>query len=96
MENFKSMRNIMNDVGIKNLKAHTSSIVRSVWKKKSSYVVTYHGRPVGLLSPIAQMGVQKQSRGKTAWDRLEQLGSKISSAWNANETSLEILSGMRR
>jgi prevent-host-death family protein len=39
-------------VGIRELKARASEIVRAVREEKAQYVITYQGQPVGVLSPI--------------------------------------------
>ncbi len=39
-------------VGVRELKIHASEIVRRVRDERLEYVVTFHGRPVGLLIPI--------------------------------------------
>ncbi len=41
-------------VGIKELKNQTTEILRGVREEGMEYVVTFHGRPVAVLLPIAQ------------------------------------------
>ena len=45
-------------VGVRELKIHASEIVRRVRDERLEYVVTFHGRPVGLLIPIDQEMVE--------------------------------------
>ncbi len=42
----------MPDIGVRELKTHTSEIVRNVREQRTRYVITYRGRPVGLLLPF--------------------------------------------
>jgi antitoxin (DNA-binding transcriptional repressor) of toxin-antitoxin stability system len=87
----------MNDIGIRNLKSHASSIMRNVWKKKNSYLVTCRGRPVGLLRPIETTMPKVRATGSGAnWEKLELLSSKIASDWKPGESAVKILSDMRR
>ena len=39
-------------VGIRELKIHASAIIRKVRDEGEEYVITFHGRPVGMLIPI--------------------------------------------
>ena len=41
-------------VGIKELKNQTTEILRGVREEGLEYVVTFHGRPVAVLLPIAE------------------------------------------
>ncbi len=90
----------MTEIGIKQLKAHASEIVREVRERSSHYVVTYHGKPVGVLLPIAEAGSEVTSPvgeyGPSPWQELEELGEEIGRGWKADQTSAELLSEMRR
>lgn len=46
-------------VGVRELKIHASEIIRRVRDEKIEYVVTFHGRPVGLLIPIDEAAVEE-------------------------------------
>ena len=39
-------------IGIRELKAHASEIVRTLREERVQYIITHHGQPVGVLSPI--------------------------------------------
>lgn len=43
----------MPSVGIKELKANTSRIIKEINYDRTSYIVTYHGRPVAKLLPVS-------------------------------------------
>jgi prevent-host-death family protein len=47
----------MPDVGVRELKAHASEIIREVREEQAQYVITYPGRPVGLLTPLEHAGL---------------------------------------
>ena len=45
-------------VGIRELKNRTSEIVRAVRERGARYIVTYQGRPVGLLLPVDETSLE--------------------------------------
>lgn len=89
----------MPDVGVRELKAHASEIIREVREEQAQYVTTYRGRPVGLLTPLEHVGlsaVRDQEPAELAWDALTRLGEEIGRGWCSPLTSDELLSEMRR
>ncbi|MFC1976185.1 type II toxin-antitoxin system Phd/YefM family antitoxin [Chloroflexota bacterium] len=91
---------MMPDIGVRELKTHTSEIVRNVREQRTRYVITYRGRPVGLLLPFDEADTADLSftaaSASTAWEELTQLGEEIAEGWRSSLTSTEILSNMRR
>jgi prevent-host-death family protein len=87
----------MADIGIRELKTHASEIVRKVKEEGRRYVVTRHGRPVAVIVPIeeAQAEAELQARN-AAWDELVRIGDQVGKGWKSAQTSVEILSDMRR
>jgi len=90
----------MPDVGVRELKARASEIIRNVRERRARYVITYRGRPVGVLLPLDE-GTQAEAlagaeQGTTAWEELSQLGEEIGRGWRSPLTSAELLSEMRR
>jgi prevent-host-death family protein len=87
----------MREIGVRELKVKASEIMRSVRKRRARYIITYRGRPVGLLSPLED---QEQNRGTSsesaAWDELTRLGREIGRGWPAGISSADVLSEMRR
>ena len=89
----------MPEIGVRELKSRASEIVRNVRRRRTRYVITYRGRPVGILSPLEGNDlVTRSSTAETsvAWDELTRLGQELAQGWPANKTSGEILSDMRR
>jgi prevent-host-death family protein len=90
----------MPDVGVRELKAHASEIIREVREQKARYVITYRGRPVGLLLPLDEVGSAlppvSDEAGAEAWEALTRLGEEIGREWRSPLTSSELLSEMRR
>lgn len=48
-------------VGIRELKIHASAILRKVRDEGDEYVITFHGRPVGMLIPIDGSRVEEST-----------------------------------
>jgi prevent-host-death family protein len=90
----------MPDVGVRELKAHASEIIRAVRERRARYVITYRGRPVGLLSPLDETGMASPAATggveDDAWETLSRLGEEIGRDWQSPLTSSELLSEMRR
>lgn len=90
----------MPDVGVRELKIRASEIVRKVRDQRVRYVVTYRGRPVGLLTPLDEAILSPQPPGGEAasatWETLVRLGEEIGQGWRSPLTSADLLSEMRR
>jgi prevent-host-death family protein len=87
----------MREIGVRELKVKASEIVRNVRKRRARYIITYRGRPVGLLSPIQDQESSRATSGETAaWDELTRLGQEIGRGWPAGVSSADVLSEMRR
>ena len=83
----------MTGIGVRELKIHTSHIIRSVKEKGMHYIVTHRGHPVAAIVPVDEAPsdlLQEQS-----WDELVELGDQISLSWQSSKSSAEILSDMR-
>lgn len=90
----------MPNIGVRELKARASEIVREIREEHARYVITHRGRPVGLLLPIEetnQITLEADSvTGESAWDELVRLGEEIGQGWQSSKTSTKLLSDMRR
>jgi prevent-host-death family protein len=89
----------MPQIGIRKLKTKASEILKEVREKRARYVVTYRGRPIATIQPLEDPGTL-HLRGDlvagSAWGELERLGEQISRGWTSEQSSLEILTRMRR
>jgi prevent-host-death family protein len=88
------------DVGVRELKAQASEIVRQVRENRARYIITYRGEPVGLLMPLDEASPSPlssgQDGGETPWETLTRLGQEIGQGWQSPLSSAELLSEMRR
>ena len=90
----------MPDVGVRELKTRASEIVRDVRDRRMRYIITYRGRPVGLLAPLEEAQPENLASAATSatttWEELIRLGEEIGREWRSSLTSTELLSEMRR
>ncbi len=90
----------MTQVGVRELKARASEIIRAVRDHRARYLITYRGRPVGVLLPLDEVScdevVAGGAQGAGVWEELTRLGEEIGRGWRSPATSAELLSDMRR
>ena len=90
----------MAEIGIRELKARASEIVREVRQHQASYVVTHRGKAVGLLSPYEEVSEITNPAAEygagDAWERLQRVGEKVGRRWKSKKTSAKLISEMRR
>ena len=85
------------EIGIRELKTHASEIMRSVRGAAARYVITYRGKPIGLLTPVDELSSESGTPpADDAWDELTQLGEEIAEGWDAPQSSVVLLADMRR
>ena len=88
----------MREVGVRELKMHTSKILRHLRVRRIRYLVTYRGRPVAILAPLepAVMVPPEPDSNESVWQELVRLGKEIGKGWRAPMSSAELLSELRR
>jgi len=84
----------MPEIGIRELKAHMSQVVRAVKERRARYVINVRGKPVAMLVPAD--AEPPRPRADDVWARLERLGKDIAKHWQSDESAVELLSEMRR
>jgi prevent-host-death family protein len=85
----------MNEIGIRELKAKASELVRHVAEDHAVYTITRRGRPVGVLAPADFAAAKKGSAGREAWARLLAIGDRVAKLPASRKSALEELSNMR-
>ena len=84
----------MPSIGVRDLKARASAILRSVQERRRRYLVTSHGRPIAALIPLDE--VEDIEPDEAAWQELALLGEQIGRSWKSAASSAELLGEMRR
>ena len=89
-------------VGIRELKARASEIVRAVREEKAQYVITYQGQPVGALSPLDEQQLDallvqavRRPTDEELTAELDELSQRIARRWKGRKTAVQVLSEMR-
>jgi prevent-host-death family protein len=84
----------MEEIGIRELKARASEVVRAVKERRARYLITQRGRPVALLVPLDAL--PPQPNADEVWARLERIREELGKGWQSEKSAVEILSEMRR
>ena len=82
------------EIGIRELKAQASEVIRSVKDNHVRYVVTQRGVPAALIIPL-DAAVTKPSDDEV-WERLMKIREELGKGWQNEKSAVEILSEMRR
>jgi len=84
----------MEEIGIRELKARASEVVRAVKERRARYVITQRGRQVAVLVPLDALPPQPDA--DEVWAQLEQIREELGRGWQSEKSAVEILSEMRR
>jgi prevent-host-death family protein len=83
-------------VGIKELKAKATQIVREVREEGAEYVITHRGAPAALLVPLADDSPADPAKIARLFDDIDALAESIAKRWPERASSEQILSRDRR
>ena len=86
----------MKDIGIRELKAHASELVRHVAGEQATYTITRRDRPVGILAPTDFVAPREKNAGWDAWERLLAVADRIGKQKGPRKSALKELAAMRR
>ena len=65
----------MEEIGIRELKARLSEVVRAFKERRARYIITQHGKPAAVLLPLDALPPQPDP--DEVWARLEALGEEL-------------------
>ena len=85
----------MPEIGIRELKAHGSEIVRRVREEKATYDVTYRGRVVARIVPAKDHAFD-QSEFRRVWAEMDELAKDISESWPEGVSAVDAVREQRR
>jgi len=85
----------MPSIGIRELKQRASQVLRHVREEGVSYDVTYHGRPVARLVPLAKPETEPVD-AEAVWSDLDQLAAEIGARWPDGLSAAEAVDRDRR
>ncbi|MCC7117798.1 MAG: type II toxin-antitoxin system Phd/YefM family antitoxin [Anaerolineales bacterium] len=90
----KQKQKKMEEIGIRELKARASDVVRAVKEQRARYLVTQRGKPVAVIIPMEAVLPEKQD--DAPWERLMEIRKKLGKGKKNKRNSIDILSEMRR
>lgn len=64
----------MPEIGIRELKAQASEIVRAVREERAEYIITHRGKPVAMIVPFEEAPEEKPLAPGDWWARIEEIG----------------------
>ncbi len=85
----------MRAVGIRELKAKASELVREVRDNESSIDITYRGRVVARLVPVVPELAEARSVDEL-WAEMDELAAEISKSWPEGVSAADAIADVRR
>ena len=85
----------MTEVGIRELKTQASDIIRRVRENNESYVVTYRGKPVAKLEPLADPE-EKRYRAREVLAEMDRIAEEVSKYWPEGLSAADAVAADRR
>jgi len=85
----------MKDIGVRELKARATEIVRRVAENREPYLITRRGKPAGVLLPVEPVEPRPSVSSGDAWVQLDALAERIRKK-SGRKSAVKALSKMRR
>ena len=85
----------MRSIGVRELKQHTSQVLRRVREKGEQIEVTYRGRAVARLIPVARPAAERRDAAGV-WSDLDKLAAEIGARWRGAGGAREAVREGRR
>ena len=82
-------------IGVRELKEHTSRVLRRVRERGEKIEVTHHGRVVARLVPVSQ-GRLRPRVTAAAWATLDQVAREIGARWPKGHSAAKAVKEGRR
>ena len=85
-------------IGVRELKNHTSRVIRAVREEMSEYVVTLRGEPVAVLRPLTDQEAQRLRQAETdaAVAEMKALAQEVAAAWRSEQSGVDLIDEQRR
>ncbi|PZC48260.1 MAG: Antitoxin component of toxin-antitoxin stability system, DNA-binding transcriptional repressor [Chloroflexi bacterium] len=85
----------MPEVGVRELKAHTSEILRRLRETKETVTVTYRGRAIARLVPVEDLESRK-AEARAVLAEIEELAQELDGLWPPGVSAVEAVREQRR
>ena len=97
----------MPQVGVRELKNQTSSILQNVRNNQAKYIVTYHGSPMAAILPLneewaakvtakTEEAIESALSEQAIWAELAELRREIDQKWQSDKSADELIAEQRR
>lgn len=84
----------MDRIGIRELKEHTSDVLRRVREDEESFEVSYHGKVIARVIPVSEPKVSISH--DEFWQEWDRLTDEVDKNWPASVTAAEAVREDRR
>src|SRR5215468_3048431 len=88
-------RSSMRSIGVRELKAHASAVLRGVQETGQAVEVTVRGRPVARLVPMEPVGSTADELS-AVWTDLDSLAAEIGAKWQPGSSAADAVREGRR
>jgi prevent-host-death family protein len=85
----------MPEIGVRELKEHTSEVLRRVREEKTTYRITHRGRVVAELTPTSD-AEREHEEWEKIWAEMEKLGKEITRKWKGTASAVDAVVEQRR
>ena len=85
----------MKSVGVRELKAHASEILRGVRERGETFELTFHGRAIALLVPVSSPPTKVEDLA-SLWADMDRLAEEIAAYWPEGVSAAEAVAEDRR
>jgi prevent-host-death family protein len=83
-------------IGLRELKIHTSEVLRDVQCNQERYTITNRGVPVAVIIPYSQAEETRQLSAQQMTARLDDIAKLVTAAWTDPRPVAEIMDEIRR
>jgi prevent-host-death family protein len=90
----RARKNTVERIGVRELKERTSEIVRRVREQHNMYEITYRGRAVARLVPVAEPATAQSP--EAFWAEVDRVAAEIGERWPEGVTAVEAVKEQRR
>jgi len=85
----------MKSVGVRELKAHASELLRGVRERGETIELTFHGRAIALLVPVEPMR-RDDTDWRGLWADMDRLADEIADHWPEGVSAEDAINDVRR
>lgn len=89
-------------IGVRELREHTTEVLRQVREQRAEYVITHQGRPVAFLSPVDEEAVENamvqagRALTEDSWESYLRLIEELRATWPPEVSTQALMDEIRR